>query len=80
MEVKESAKTIAYEVEENRVLLSSLFWDKEISIIYWAGYGETAASLPPDLKMAVLMATRFFYDNQKVDLPLLGPYKVFHLG
>ncbi|MBP9692322.1 MAG: phage head-tail connector protein [Alphaproteobacteria bacterium] len=80
MEVKASAKTIAYEVEENRVLLSSLFWDKEISIIYWAGYGETAASLPPDLKMAVLMATRFFYDNQKVDLPLLGPYKVFHLG
>jgi hypothetical protein len=79
-EVKMDGKTIAHEVEENRVLLSSLFWDKEISIIYWAGYGETADVLPPDLKMAVLMATRFFYDNQKGDLPILGPYRVFHLG
>ena len=79
-EVKIEGKTIPYEVEESRILLSSLFWDKEISVIYWAGYGETADSIPPDLKMAVLMATRFFYDNQKGDLPLLQPYKVFHLG
>jgi hypothetical protein len=79
-EVKMDGKTIPYEIEENRVLLSSLFWDKEISISYWAGYGEAADTLPPDLKMAALMATRFMYDNQKVDLPLLQPYRVLRLG
>ena len=63
-------KDIPFMTEENKVRLSPSLWNKTISITYWAGYGETGASLPPDLKMAVLMATRFFYDNQKVDTAL----------
>jgi hypothetical protein len=77
--VKTEEKIILYEVEENKVVLSSLFWNTKLSITYWAGYGETALSLPPDLKMAVLMATRFFYDHQKVELPLLQPFKVLKI-
>jgi uncharacterized phiE125 gp8 family phage protein len=70
---------IPYTVEENRVLLSSNFWEKKLTIAYWAGYGEEADALPPDLKMAVLMMTRFFYDHQKADLSFLQPYKVHRL-
>ena len=77
--VKLGKKDIPFGIEENKVILSSSFWNKEIFITYWAGYGETAASLPPDLKMAVLMATRFFYDNQEANLPMLRPYKVHRL-
>lgn len=72
-------EAIPFEQEGNRLILSPRFWDKAICITYWAGYGETADSLPPDLKMAVLMATRFFYDQQPMDLALLKPYKVFHV-
>ena len=77
--VKVREENVPFHVEENKILLSPSLWNKEIVITYWAGYGETQASLPPDLKMAVLMATRFFYDNQKVDLPILNPFKVFHV-
>jgi hypothetical protein len=77
--VKSEGGNVHYVVEENRVLLCPPLWNKEISVTYWAGYGETRDSLPPDLKMAVLMATRFFYDHQKVDLPLLSPFKVFRV-
>lgn len=79
----ESIKTgeieVPFTVEENKALLSSSFWNKELSMTYWAGYGEAPSSLPPDLKMAVLMATRFFYDHQNMDLPLLRPFKVFRV-
>lgn len=74
--VKTDEKLIPFQVEENKVVLSSLFWNKKVSLLYWAGYGETTESLPPDLKLAILMATRFFYDHQKVDLSLLKPYRV----
>lgn len=67
---------ISFIQEENKLILSPLFWEKEITLTYWAGYGETASSLPANLKMAVLMATRFFYDQQPVELPLLKPFKV----
>lgn len=77
--VKTDTKDIPFTTEENKVKLSPSLWDKELSITYWAGYGETGASLPPDLKMAVLMATRFFYDNQKVDMSLVKPFKVLHV-
>lgn len=77
--VKMKGQDIPFIVKESKVLLSSSFWNKEISIAFWAGYGETAASLPSDLKMAVLMATRCFYDQQKGDFSLLTPYKVHHL-
>ena len=70
---------IPFTNEGHRIILSALFWEKEISITYWAGYGETAASLPPDLKMAVLIVTRCFYDRQSVDATLLNPFKIFHL-
>lgn len=77
--VKTGMQEVPFTVEENKALLSPSLWNKEISVTYWAGYGETPASLPPDLKMAVLMATGFFYDHQKVDLPLLSPFKVFRV-
>ncbi len=77
--IKVREQNIHFKSEENKVFLSSFFWNKALSITYWAGYGETAASVPPDLKMAVLMATRFFYDNQKAELPLLNPFKVFRV-
>ncbi len=77
--VKMGKESVPFHVEENKVLLPSSLWNKEIAVTYWAGYGETQASLPPDLKMAVLMATRFFYDHQKVDLPILKSFKVFHV-
>ncbi len=77
--VKSNGKEVYFTVEENKALLPSSLWNKEISVTYWAGYGETSASLPPDLKMAVLMATRFFYDHQIVDLPLLEPFKVLRV-
>ena len=72
-------KEIPFMVKDSKVLLSSSYWNKEISIAFWAGYGETAASLPPDLKIAVLIATRCFYDQQKGDFSLLTPFKVHHL-
>ncbi len=78
-EVKVKEKTTAFKQEENRVVLDSSHWDQEISIHYWAGYGEKASSLPPALKMAVLMATRPFYDHQPVDLSILNPFKVHRL-
>lgn len=70
---------IPYRIEEDTVVLSPSYWNQEISIHYWAGYGETRESLPPDLKMAVLMVTRLFDDHQPIDLTILKPFKVFHL-
>lgn len=70
---------IPFTQEGSKILLSPLFWEKELRISYWAGYGETGASLPPDLKMAVLMAIRMTYDHQPVDVPLLKSFKVYHL-
>ncbi|OJW50567.1 MAG: hypothetical protein BGO67_05695 [Alphaproteobacteria bacterium 41-28] len=78
--VKTGMQEIPFMIEENKALLPSSFWNKEITMTYWAGYGQTPDSLPPDLKLAVLMATRFFYDHQKVDLPLLRPFKVFRIS
>jgi hypothetical protein len=72
-------KAILFTQEEGKVILSTRFWDEAIRISYWAGYGETGTSLPPDLKMAVLMATRCFYDHQEADLPLLKPFNVLHV-
>ncbi|MBS0272285.1 MAG: hypothetical protein JSR85_06525 [Proteobacteria bacterium] len=46
---------------------------------YWAGYGTTQDSIPPDLKMGVLKAIHAFYDHHKMDLSLLHPYKVHRL-
>ncbi len=72
-------KEFPYKVRENKIFLSASFMEKDISITYWAGYGPTQDSLPPDLKMAVLMATRAFYDHHTMDLALLHPYKVHRL-
>ena len=77
--VKAEKKEVPHKVEEDKVVLSSLLWGQELFIDFWAGYGETAASLPPDLKMAVLMGVRFLYEGQDLNLPLLGPYKVLRL-
>ncbi|MBI2707866.1 MAG: phage head-tail connector protein [Proteobacteria bacterium] len=77
--VKAGEQDVPYEVEEDRVILSPLLWGKALSIDFWAGYGETSASLPPDLKMAVLMGIRFLYEGQAINLPLLRPYKVMRL-
>lgn len=77
--VKINDQDILFRKEENKLILSSLFWEKELRLTYWAGYGETAASLPPDLKMAVLTVVRSLYDHQPVEQQLLKPFKVYHL-
>ncbi|MBP6950799.1 MAG: phage head-tail connector protein [Alphaproteobacteria bacterium] len=78
-----SAKTeetsVPFTVDENKILLSSSLWNKTIRITYWAGYGETQESLPPPLKMGVLMVLRSFYDNQPMDLSLLNPFRILHV-
>jgi uncharacterized phiE125 gp8 family phage protein len=77
--VQTKGKSVPYTAQEDKLTLSSLFWEKPLSIRFWAGYGEDPTALPPDLKMAVLMAARFLYDGQKVEVPLLRPYKVLKI-
>lgn len=72
-------RKIHYSIEDGKIVLSSSFWNQEIMIQYWAGYGEKPEALPPNLKLAVLIATRLFYDHQPVDLTLLQPFKIHHL-
>ena len=78
--VKVKGKAISFRKEERKVILPTSFLAEEIKITYWAGYGETPAALPPDLKMSVLMAVGCLYEHQEVDLPLLKPFKVFGVG
>lgn len=75
--VEAANKKAPFTLKDGKVRLPSSFWDQELVLIYWAGYGNTA--LPPDLKMAVLMATRLIYDNHTGELPLLTPFKVHRL-
>lgn len=77
--VETSGKPIPFTVVENTVQLSGAFWNQELKITYWAGYGETAEALPPDLKGGVLMAIRILYEGGEIELPLLQPYKVYRL-
>ena len=69
---------LPYSIEEDKVILSPTAWDKNISLLYWAGYGEECATLPPTLRHAILMVLRAFYDHQQIDLSLLSPFKVHH--
>jgi hypothetical protein len=77
--VKIREREVSYRVEEDKVILSPLLWGQELFIDFWAGYGEVSSSLPSDLRMAVLMGTRFLYEGQSLNLPLLAPYKVMKL-
>lgn len=70
---------IPYTVEEDAVILSTSCWEKNITITFWAGYGEIRSRLPPNLTMGTLMATRLFEDHSPVDLSILNPFKVFHI-
>jgi hypothetical protein len=70
---------ILFEREGSKVILDPRFWDEEIKIIFWAGYGESAAALPPDLKMAILMVIRCLYDHQPIDSALLKPFRVLQV-
>ncbi|MBA3814629.1 MAG: hypothetical protein H0X26_09175 [Alphaproteobacteria bacterium] len=72
-------ESIPFHLEERKLILAPHFWDKEIRITYWAGYGEATDNLPPDLKMAVLVAVRCFYDQQPVELSLLKPFRVLRV-
>lgn len=78
--VQMQEKDIPYRQEGGKILLSTRFMEEEMRIIYWAGYGETPATVPPDLKMSVLMAVGCLYEHQALDLPLLEPFKVFGVG
>jgi hypothetical protein len=78
--VKVGGNNVSYQLTDNKILLEPYHWKKDISVSFWAGYGEDPSTLPPDLKMAVLMATRFFYEGQKADIPLLKPYRVMRVG
>lgn len=77
--VKVRGKAVSYRREENKIILPTIFMEEDIRITYWAGYGETPAAVPPDLKMSVLMAVRCLYEHQEIELPLLKPFKVLHL-
>ncbi len=77
--VKTKGQDVPYIVEDTKIKLSPTLWGQALSIIFWAGYGEDALSIPADLRMAVLMGVRFLYEGQKVQLPLLAPYKVRRL-
>ncbi|EKE10379.1 MAG: hypothetical protein ACD_16C00043G0006 [uncultured bacterium] len=77
--VEVQGKAISHDSEENRVILAPSFWNQSLSILYWAGYGEEAQSLPPTLKHAILIVLAAFYDHQKVDTSLLTPFRVHHL-
>lgn len=76
--VQSKETPLPYVIEGNKVILSPMHGDKSISILYWAGYGEESTALPPTLRHAILMVVRAFYDQQKVDLSLLSPFKVHH--
>jgi hypothetical protein len=76
--VQDKETPLPYIIEANKVILSPMHGDKSISILYWAGYGEESTALPPTLRHAILMVLRAFYDQQKVDLSLLSPFKVHH--
>lgn len=77
--VEMKGKGISHSIQENRVILSHSFWDQNISILYWAGFGEGPERLPPTLKHAILMVLAAFYDRQKVDTSLLTPFRIQHL-
>lgn len=76
--VQSKEVAIPYAIEENKIILSPMYWDKTISVLYWTGYGEENSALPPTLSHAILMVLQAFYDQQKVDLSLLSPFKVHH--
>ncbi len=76
--MKSQGAALPFTIEENKVILPPTYWDKNISLLYWAGYGEECAALPPTLRHAILMVLRAFYDHQQVDLSLLSPFKVHH--
>jgi len=78
--VQAQEKDIPYQKAGGKILLSTHFMEEEIRITYWAGYGETPALLPADLKMSVLMAVGCLYDRQPLHLPLLEGFKVFGVG
>jgi len=77
--VRWKSKQIPFILEKDKVCLPPLYWDQEITITFWAGYGEKPESLPPNLKMGVLMATHHFYDHQEVDLSIINPFKVHRI-
>ncbi len=77
--VKAGEQDMSYRAEEGNVILPSQAWGQALSLDFWAGYGETPADLPPDLRMAVLMGTRLLYEGQPLNLPSLAPYKVLKL-
>lgn len=77
--VKMKGKDVPYTVAEMKLKLSPTLWEKPLSIAFWTGYGEDPLSIPADLRMAVLMGVRFLYERQKIELPLLTPYKVRRL-
>ena len=79
--VKVAGRLVPHALFKSKVRISSHLFGKDISIDFWAGYGEDPLSLPPALKVAVLMATRCFYEGEVVpQLPLLNPYKILTLG
>jgi hypothetical protein len=77
--VKVKDEEVVFQVEDGKVILSSRFWDKTISVTYWAGYGKRPEALPPDLRLAVLMVIRCLYDGQPVDGSLLRHFRVLRV-
>lgn len=70
-------KPVRFSTSGDILRLSGELWDQDLIITFASGYGERSDSLPADLKMATLMATRFFYEGNLTELPLLSPYKAY---
>lgn len=77
--VQHKEKTVPFDVDGNTMILPATLWDEPLSILYWAGYGETRSAVPPTLHYAVLMVVRALYDQRPVEGTLLNPFRVYRL-
>lgn len=77
LSIEAGTKPILFKTTGHTLQLPNQLWDQDLKVTFSAGYGDNAESLPPDLKLATLMASRFFYDGEISDLPLLQPYKIY---
>jgi len=79
LKVEVGKAAVSFKIAQDTIKLSEGFFDQDLKITFSAGYGETADSLPPDLKIATLMTTRFLYEGGMDPSHLLQPYKVYRL-
>lgn len=76
--LKAGGQNIPYRLFQEKIGASSLLWGQDIVLEFWGGYGSDPKTLPPDLKLGVLMAMRSFYEEKKLLLcPCSLPIKFY---